>query len=189
MSKKSELMLALWPNTDNRKYWRSEDASRSFWLSLRSVEVERTDSVFDGENWSEPTQHINLNMYETDGVACRNVGLWVWASTGFSSSIELKAHDVYSASAWELTQLAKWLTKMNNKIAKADIPDSFGVKEKLILTLRAMGIKRCVEIDPDWRKPEQYKLHTLEEGLALPSYADPLQDMEELRKQEWRSVA
>jgi hypothetical protein len=179
MSKKNELMLALWPTSNQRNYWQLQDTSKSMWLSLRSVEITREEGV----------ETYYLNSYETDGVACRSVGLWVWSSAGFSSCVELKAHNVYSANAWELTQLAKWLTKMNNKIAKADIPDSFGVKEKLILTLRAMGVRRSVEIAEDWRSPNGYKVAAIEDGLALQNYAGPLAEMEELRKQEYRSVA
>jgi hypothetical protein len=176
---KTELMLALWPTSNNRQYW-STDANRSMWLALRSVEQVRGE---DGE------VKIDLDCYGIEGVTIRDVGLWVWSSSGFNCHVELKGHDIHSAGASDLTRLAKWLTKMNTKIAKADIPRDFGVLETLILTLRAMGIKQAVEINPDWTARPRYKIHSLADGLKLPNYAAPLAEMEEIRLKPYGSAA
>ncbi len=179
MTKKTELMLALWPNANNRQYWNSTDSIHSMWLSIRCVEMERTE---DGE------LNIDLDNYGIDGNTTRDVGVWVWASSGFSCNVELKAHGIYSATAFELTRLAKWLTKMNTKIGKADIPNNFGVVETLVLTLRAMGIKQAIEINPDWNAKPQFKIHSLADGLKLPNYASPLAEMESLRQRPYGSA-
>lgn len=167
------LNLAVWPDSNNRQYWNNQDSWRSMWLSLRSSSK---DGGKDGDK-------IVLDHYNPDGVATSNVGIYVWASRGFDCAVEVKAHDVYSASAHELTQLAKWLTTMNKKIEKADIPRGFGVKETLILTLRAMGVKTAVKISADWQSEPE--IIGLEEGLSLANYAGPLEEMEALRKQPY----
>lgn len=177
---KTELMLALWSGANNRQYWNHSDTSRSMWLSIRAVEQTRDD---------EGNTKIDLESYGLDGNASRDVGLWLWSSSGFSCNVELKAHDIHSATAFELTRLAKWLTKMNTKISKADIPNNFGVVETLVLTLRAMGIKQAVEINPDWSARPQYKIHSLGDGLLLPNYAGPLTEMEAMRLRPYGSTA
>lgn len=172
MFKKSEIMLAVWPNADLRQYWGSVAGCNSLWLSLRDVTQERDDK---GET------KIDMDCYSQNGKACSDVGIYIWAGTGGGLAIELKGHEIHSASAHELTALAKWLTKMNAKISKADIPHGFGVKETLVLTLRAMGVKNALVIDPDWRSAARDKVITLDEALKMPNYGGPLSDMEAMR--------
>jgi len=169
----SELMLAFWPDANLRQYWYPQETNTSIWLSFRAVEETRED---------EGNHKIKLDYYGLDGAQCSNVGLYVWASQGYSSVVELKAHEIYSATASELTRLAKWLTKYNRLIEKADIPPSFGVMEKIILTLHAMKVKCGVKIDWDGRSQTQFEIKPVETYLAdLKAYADPIAEMEALR--------
>jgi len=164
---KQETCLAIWSTANNRQYWDRSDDCRSMWLSLRVVETE-------GEE-------IDITVYGGDAKVCLNLGVRVWSHTTYPVQIELAGHDIYSATPCELVALAKWIEKANKKIAKADIPTTFGVKETLMLTLRAVGVKNAVVIDPDWSKKARYKVVPVEEGLALANYADALAEMERVR--------
>lgn len=182
MTTKTELMLAFWPNAELRQYWHTSESSKSLWLEIRSVEISQDD---------EGKQTIQLDTYGLDGAQCTNVGIYLWASSGgFTPVVELKAHDIYSASAIELNRLYKWLTKYNAKISRATIPANFGIKEKLILTLLAMGIKRGIKIEADWSSPTRYEINSVEHYLTtLPNYAEPLAEMEALNHLPYRGFS
>jgi hypothetical protein len=176
MQAKTELMMAFWPNANLREHWSPNDTYRSAWVYVRSVEIKYND---------ENMQIVGLDHWGADGKYVGDVALWLWGSE-YGPSVELKAHDVHSASAHELKQLSAWLTKYTARIAKAEIPNSFGLREKLILTLRAMGIKRGIKIDSDWQSPTRFEIKPVEYYLDnLPAYAGPLAEMEALcRKKE-----
>lgn len=167
MSKKTELMLAVWSNANQREYWTPSDTCRSMWLEIRSVIEE--DGAYD------------LDSYN-DGIYTLEVGIYVWVSTGYGCVVELKAHNIYSADSRQLKTLAKWLDKMNAKIAKAAIPENFGVRETLVLTLRAMGIRQGILVKSDANYKSCHEVMSLDEALALSNYARPLQEMEEKRQ-------
>lgn len=172
---KTELMMAFWPGEDLRRYWSGSDTCNSAWLSIRSVEITHND---------ENKQVIELDYYGLDGKCADDVGLYLWGSQ-YGTSVELKAHGVHSASAYELKRLAAWLTKYTAKIDKAAIPDNFGLKEKLILTLRAMGIKRGIKIDSDWHSQTRFEVKPVEYYLDnLPEYAGPIAELNALPKKE-----
>ena len=168
MSKKSELMLAVWPNFSPRQYWRPEDTCRGMWVELRSVHTHD-----DGA--------IDLDTFN-DGIFTRDIGIYIWAGTGGGIDISVKAHEVHSADARELQALAKWLNKANAKIKKADIPKDFGVKETLILTLRAIGAKKAVMVKSDANYKSCHEVIDLSEALTLANYGGPLDDMEAMRQ-------
>lgn len=174
MSKKEEVMLAVWPNANPSPYWNHDPLdSQSMWLSFRNVETETRE---DG------SKKVSLNSYN-EGVWCINVGLYVWAWTDMSSAIDLKAHEVHSANARELQNLATWLKKRTAKIEKMGVPKSFGLQEQIILTLQAMGIKKAIMIDTSAQNwAGEYTIMSIEDALALPNYSKTINDMQALRE-------
>lgn len=173
MPKKPELMLAVWPNALANPYSSPDlTESQSIWLSFRSIEEDE-----DGE------RHFN---HAGDGIVYGDLGLYVWAWTEMSVCVELCAHEVHKASSRQLQTLAAYLKKQETKITKAGIPKSFGIREHVILTLQAIGVKKAVMIGGF---KERLEIVTIEEALALPTYAKELAMMQALRERGRKEAA
>lgn len=170
---KTELMMAFWPSINLREQWMSIDTCRSLWIDVIWVEIKCDD---------ENKQVITLDHFSPNSKNALNTGLYVWASN-YKNIVELKANWAHSASVLEMRQFSRWLTKYAAKIERAEIPQSFGPREKLILTLQAMGVRRGVKIDYGCSTP--LEINSVEYYLnSTPAYAGPLAEMEALFKKE-----
>lgn len=135
-----KLVLAVWPNESNinsffgtRDYGLTSDCD-SFWLQLR---VEQNQNEGD------------YRLRE----AARCVGLWVWFAGKDSVNVEVRAHDIHSASEAQLANILALVRKLGKKVP----PRQHGWSLELYLSecLKALGIRKWVEYRPRAEDVEQ----------------------------------
>lgn len=161
----SKLMLAVWPNARPMQYWGYHDDCNSFWLTFRQV-------------GDDNTMECCTQAAEIAG----DLGLWVWAAAPYagstlgSATIELKAHDIHSAGSSHLRRLASVIDKMNKK--KGNVPESFGLREQIILSLHNMGVREAIIVSTP------YKVVSVEKALRVGDTGIAIDKMQAMRLRE-----
>lgn len=130
--KKNNLVLTLvvWPHHNLKADWNTGSMAdiQSIRLAIRLIDTERKDFEF----YIKPAKQV------------AEVAIRICAfSSGYN--IELQAHNVYSSTASQLTELARWLRNAERKITSKHIRDN-NIRNALKLTLNAIGIKHGVPV-------------------------------------------
>lgn len=130
-AKPVEIVLATWPLRSGPEYlgdrmYPGVSGCESFWLSLRAAD---DDDSFAAWKAREPV---------------RNIGLWVWMSTESDNiNVEFRLHEVHSATTEEVEMMLALLKRLNKKVPARLHGQSY--HSYVMDTLKAVGIKRCVE--------------------------------------------
>ena len=156
------LALAHWPRSNLRQYWGHVSGCESIWLSFRVADHVCND----------------IDSYVAPARQVATAGLYVFVSSGSRVSCELRAHEIHSASPFELRQLANWLDRNNRKIERARAKlQPTTVLETVACACKAMGVKTGVVLDSHPRTVIEPLLAT----LARPGLASVLADLEDVR--------
>ena len=156
------LALAHWPRSNLRQYWGHVKDCESIWLQFRVADHVRND----------------IDSYEAPARQVATAGLYVFVSSGARVICELRAHEIHSASPFELRQLANWLDRNTGKIGRLHRKLApVTVLETVACACKAMGVKTGIVLDNHPRTVIEPLLVT----LARPGIASVLADLEDVR--------
>ena len=164
---KLEIMVPIWPGRDNESYWGSNDycsynvtdTVTSTWISLRAI------------NHSDEYSYMN----EADR-AINDMGVYVWASTDGTVSIDIRLHDIHSLTERDLELRLKHLKALRRKVSKTFHLDSFSrgadIHTELTRFFAALGVWRSIEYRRDLSGKSNDVFDAV--GIAINRIADTL---------------